>query len=587
MKTIFATQICLLCAIYCFAQQPYIHFVHPSHPEIHTGHSINYISGNTGKNCKLSVNGQKIKVCSTGAFAVQFNLQPGDTILIFKSENQAGHVYTKQVVYHYEIPAVPVPDSTFSIESAQTVPSGNCWLMPGDIIRFKVKAQPGNKITVHDRVLLYEQPVSQTNGMPGIYQGSYVVKPHDPLLTNRLVLKMENNAGNEISYALSSRFTVLNPDEPVIGETTGPLPYLEFGMGTDRLGGAKISYLDSAVLLHITGMFDGEYRVQLAPDHTAYIPINNVILLSKGAFIPKSLSGSWKVWGDDQYDYVSIGLNEKLPYTTLQEINPSRIVLNIYGATSNTNWITQLKSAKEVKNVWYRQISDDVLRVTIELKHPQIWGYLVYYNGNGLTVRIKRQPKNLSLSHLTIAIDPGHGGTNLGAQGPTGVYEKKLTLQIADKLQKLLKQAGATVVMTRTTDESLDMIQRTLFLREADPDLLVSIHLNSSDDPIHVSGTSTYYRYIGFRPLSVAILKRMLALGLDEYGNVGRFNFSLNGPTEYPNALVETLFISNPGDEMKALNPAFQEKIAGAIKAGILDFLKEAKGSSAIANEVK
>ncbi len=587
MKTIFATLICLLCAIYCFAQQPYIHFVHPSHSEIHTGHSINYISGNTGKNCMLSVNGQKIKVYPTGAFAVQLNLQPGDTTLIFKSENQAGHVYTKQVVYHYQLPAAPVPDSTFSIESAQMFPSGNCWLMPGDIVRFKVKAQPGNKITVNDRVLLYEQPASQTNGMPGIYQGSYVVRPHDPLLTNGVVLKMENSSGNKISYALSSRFTVLNPDEPVIGETTGPLPYLEFGMGTDRLGGAKISYLDSAVFLHITGMFDGEYRVQLAPDHTAYIPINNVMLLSKGAFIPKSLSGSWKVWGDDQYDYVSIGLNEKLPYTTLQEINPSRIVLNIYGATSNTNWITQLKSAKEVKNVWYRQISDDVLRVTIELKHPQIWGYLVYYNGNGLTVRIKRQPKNLSLSHLTIAIDPGHGGTNLGAQGPTGVYEKKLTLQIADKLQKLLKRAGATVVMTRTTDESLDMIQRTLFLREADPDLLVSIHLNSSDDPIHVSGTSTYYRYIGFRPLSVAILKRMLALGLDEYGNVGRFNFSLNGPTEYPNALVETLFISNPGDEMKALDPAFQEKIAGAIKAGILDFLNGVKGSSAIANGVK
>ena len=578
MKTIFATFICLAFATYCQAQKPHIHFVNPSPAEINTTHSINYISGNTCKNCKLSVNGQKIKVYPTGAFAVQFNLQPGDTTLIFKSENHAGQVYTKQVVYHYKIPAAPVPDSTFSIESAETVPSGNCWLMPGDIIRFRVKAQPGNSITVNNVIPLYEQPISQTDGLPGIYQGSYVVKMKDPLLTNGLVIKMKNNAGNVISYALSSGFIVLSPDEPVIGKTAGPLPYLEFGRGTDRLGGAKISYLDTAVLLHITGMFGNKYRVQLAPDHSAFIPINDVLLLSKGAFIPRSLSGSWKVWGDDQYDYVSIGLNEKLPYTTLQEINPSRLVLNIYGATSNTNWITQLKSAKEVKSVWYRQISDDVLQAMIELKHPQIWGYLVYYSGSVLTVRIKRQPKNLSLSHLTIAIDPGHGGANLGAQGPTGVYEKKLTLQIAGKLQKLLKQAGAAVVMTRTTDESLDMIQRTMFLRETDPDLLVSIHLNSSDDPIHVSGTSTYYRYIGFRPLSVAILKRMLALGLEEYGNVGRFNFSLNGPTEYPNALVETLFISNPGDEMKALSPAFQEKIATAILAGIEDFLKEARG---------
>ncbi|MGH2643406.1 MAG: N-acetylmuramoyl-L-alanine amidase [Chitinophagaceae bacterium] len=580
MKTIFATLICITYAFCCYAQKPDIHFVHPSRTEINTAHSINYISGNTCKNCSLSVNGQAIKVYPTGAFAVQFNLQPGDTTLLFKSKNQEGQSYTKQVVCHYRIPPEPVPDSTFSIESAQTVPSGNCWLRPGDVIRFKVKAQPGNKVTVNDIVPLYEQPVSQTGDMQGIYQGSYAVKANDPLLTNPLVVKMKNLQGSQVSYSLSSQFTVLNPDEPVIGKTIGPLPYLEFGLGSDRLGGAKISYLDTLVLLHITGMIGNEYRVELAPGHSAYIPINDVLLLSKGAFIPHSLSGSWKVWGDSLFDYVSIGLNEKLTYTTFQEIDPSRIVLNIYGATSNTNWITQLLSAKEIKTVWYQQTSDDVMRITIELKHHQAWGYLVYYQGNVLTVRIKRQPQNLSLSHLTIAIDPGHGGTNLGAQGPTGVYEKTVTLQIAKKLQTLLKQSGATVIMTRTSDESKDMIERTMFLREADPDLMVSIHLNSSDDPIHVEGTSTYYRYIGFRPLSTAILKHMTSLGLNDYGNVGRFNFALNGPTEYPNALVETLFISNPADEMKALNPAFQEKIAEAIKAGVVDFLKESKGAN-------
>jgi N-acetylmuramoyl-L-alanine amidase len=68
----------------------------------------------------------------------------------------------------------------------------------------------------------------------------------------------------------------------------------------------------------------------------------------------------------------------------------------------------------------------------------------------------------------------------------------------------------------------------------------------------------------------------MLALGLKEYGNVGRFNFALNGPTEFPNALVETVFLSNPEDEMKALNPVFQQQIADAITAGIRDFLKDA-----------
>ncbi len=90
-----------------------------------------------------------------------------------------------------------------------------------------------------------------------------------------------------------------------------------------------------------------------------------------------------------------------------------------------------------------------------------------------------------------------------------------------------------------------------------------------------VSGTSTYYRYIGFRPLSEAILQSMLTLGLNEYGNVGGFNFSLNGPTDYPNCLVEVAFLSNPGDEKKIMDPKFRKAVATRIIAGIQNFLQK------------
>jgi N-acetylmuramoyl-L-alanine amidase len=113
-------------------------------------------------------------------------------------------------------------------------------------------------------------------------------------------------------------------------------------------------------------------------------------------------------------------------------------------------------------------------------------------------------------------------------------------------------------------------------LREVDPDLLVSIHLNSSGRDT-VQGTSTYYRYIGFRPLSQSILKRMLELKLKEFGNVGHFNFALSGPTEYPNTLVEVAFLSNPEDEKKILDPRFQKSVAKKITEGIRDWLKQNK----------
>ena len=66
----------------------------------------------------------------------------------------------------------------------------------------------------------------------------------------------------------------------------------------------------------------------------------------------------------------------------------------------------------------------------------------------------------------------------------------------------------------------------------------------------------------------------MLELGLKEYGNTGSFNFMLNSPTEYPNALIETLFLSNPAEEAKALDENFQQQMVDKMVLGLKDFLK-------------
>jgi len=69
----------------------------------------------------------------------------------------------------------------------------------------------------------------------------------------------------------------------------------------------------------------------------------------------------------------------------------------------------------------------------------------------------------------------------------------------------------------------------------------------------------------------------MLELGLKEFGNTGSFNFMLNSPTEYPNALLELLFLSNPEDEMKILDEDFQQQLVQKIITGLQDFLKESE----------
>lgn len=335
-----------------------------------------------------------------------------------------------------------------------------------------------------------------------------------------------------------------------------------------------MTYLDSNIILKIVDSFKTDYKVQLSQLHSAYIDKSKVTKAEP----PKQeqhLTDSWRVYGDSVFDYVTIQLDEKLPYKSVQEIDPAKIVVDIFGATSNTNWITQLSSVKEIKNAWYEQPEDDVMRVIIELKHQQHWGYTIFYDDlKKLTIKVKRQPSVLNLGKLVIAVDAGHGGNNQGASGITSnIKEKDYTLLIAKELEKALRQKKARVIMTRENDTTLSMPQRVYFLRQKSPDLLISVHLNSASSDT-VRGVSTYYRYIGFRPLSMAILHSMMKTGLNEFGNVGSFNFSLSGPTDYPNCLVEVAFLSNKNDEKKILDAKFRKQVALRIVAGIEDFLK-------------
>ncbi|MFN5642035.1 MAG: N-acetylmuramoyl-L-alanine amidase [Sphingobacteriales bacterium] len=358
--------------------------------------------------------------------------------------------------------------------------------------------------------------------------------------------------------------------------TKGAIAYLEYGLGDDRLGGAKMGYLDSNVVLKVVDSIHSDYKVQLSKNHFAYLPKSSVIAAVDIVPKPYYLSSSIKVYGDDKHDYVVINLDEKLPYKSQQVIQPAGLWIDIYGATSNTNWITQLSTVKEITQTWTEQIEDDVLRVHIRLKNNEHWGHAIYYDSisRKMYVRVKREPVK-DIRKWKIAIDAGHGGTNVGAAGVTSKrYEKEYALLIAKEFQSALRLAGVkNVVMVRDKDTTLSMEERTVMLRKEDPDLLISIHLNSSSIDT-IKGTSTFYRHIGFRNVSKHILQQMLTLGLKEYGNVGNFNFALSGPTEFQNCLVEVAFLSNKEDEKKIMNAAFRKSVANKILEGIRSYAK-------------
>jgi len=569
----------MLKAVLLSAQQPapFIRLVNPLKELNEVSASRNFIIGSTCKTCRVMINNIPVKVYPTGAFVHELNLKEGDSLFLIESKTPEGKMVSKKLQYLYRKPAEAKALTEFEMASIRTFPEGNLVLKPGDIINFRVKALTGCTVEWPGKMRLYELPAAQTEGIAGIYQGSYSIKETDSFSRFQPILTLRDSSGRSTQKNAEAYFSVISSLASDIGITKGRLAHLEYGLGDDRLGGAKMGYIDSLIRLKITGKFGNKYRVQLAPTRIAYIPEEHINLLPKGTFAPSSLTGKWRISGDSAYDKVEVQLFQRLPYQVKLLTDPSRIEVDVFGATNNTNWIDQTNTAREVTRATYEQVADDIFRITIFLKHQQHWGQEVYYDKNQLVLKIRHQPAELSLKRLTIAVDAGHGGSNTGAVGPTGITEKELTLSVALKLQKLLLSKGARVIMTRNKETFFDNKERILFYRDSLPDLLLSLHLNSSTDPIRAKGTATFFRYDAFRPLSKSIYEEMLQLGLPEYGNNGSFNFMLNSPVEYPNALIEALFLSNAEEEMLILDENFQQRLAEKVVKGIENFLENCK----------
>src|ERR1700712_209234 len=104
------------------------------------------------------------------------------------------------------------------------------------------------------------------------------------------------------------------PEGFYLARSTGKLTMLATGLGEDRLGGTKIGYIDTSVLLKVVDSTKELYYVQLSNNHHVYVSKADVRKDSATHLRPYYLTNSFSVKGDDDYDYVNMSLDEKLPY---------------------------------------------------------------------------------------------------------------------------------------------------------------------------------------------------------------------------------------------------------------------------------
>lgn len=555
------------------SSQAFIRLSQPSREQSNVSSARQFIAGRTCTGCQVTINGEKVYVYSTGTFAVKKDLTEGRNTFTIVAEDDNGKTYTKNITWYYAPPPPPRATSAFRIDFIEISPKGNLEMSAGDTLHVKMKGYPGARATWFNNIPLRELPASQSGGVPGYYTGMYVLQPSDSLLNGRIQVRLQN--GSETAVLNSPyHYSMMPHGTPLMGRTIDNMTYLTSAASGDRLGPDKTGYLDKDVLLQVIGKQGDYYKVRLSSRQTAFIPeplLDTEIPQEAPAV---SIVSDAKVWGDDKADYVSVELSDKLPYTSTQIVSPGKIIVDVHGAYAEQGISTLLQGTREITGVQWQQPAHDVFRMAISLKHAP-WGYQIYYEGNRITVKVKRVPENLSLRGLVIGVDAGHGGGNMGSVGLTGVYEKTLTLNLSLQLKAALEREGASVIMTRTTEKFVANEDRLSFFRRANPDLLLSIHLNSSGNPVDVSGTATYYKHPFCEPLNAAIHRRLLETGLNDFKNNGDFNFILNNPTEFPDALIETLFISNPGDEERILNPSFQQGLINKIILGLKDYLKD------------
>lgn len=179
-----------------------------------------------------------------------------------------------------------------------------------------------------------------------------------------------------------------------------------------------------------------------------------------------------------------------------------------------------------------------------------------------------------------IVLDPGHGGSDPGAIGPTGLQEKQVTLPIAEYLKSILEAKGAKVILTRTTDvdvygphaSGVDELQARVNVANGNQaDAFISIHINSFSNP-NVGGIATYY-FDGSdqsKKLASSVQGQIAEhSGFNGDRGIQPGNLYVLRHSLMPSILVELGFISNPTEEGHLKESSTQKDFANELAKGL------------------
>ncbi|HLY23346.1 MAG TPA: N-acetylmuramoyl-L-alanine amidase family protein [bacterium] len=436
-------------------------------------------------------------------------------------------------------------------------------------------------VTVLGRVLVPAQWVFDTLGDVTIYDAG-----QRTLFVNGQITAVSwraTDAGLEVTLEatapLHPRITTLHTPERLVVDVPGavartPQPLTDVHEGplqTIRMGQAAGG---ARVVFDLTGPV--RYRLLSAPADR-----HVVIALGGGAApgpIPAGPSGRKLL--DVAYEPADGGgrvvITATQPIRAAEHVlrGPDRIVLDVADAVFvpvkkaldvNDGLVVQVRAAQFHKD-------PNIVRIVVELSRPAPYAVHPGADPSQLVIDLggaAQPPAAGGHGRLVVAIDAGHGGSDPGAIGPSGVLEKDVALAIAQDLRTLLVRQRIDVVMVRDADVFVPLEDRARIAARGGATLFVSIHANAAVDA-NANGTQAFYLTPQSAPLASAIADEIgRAAGVGSRGiAVARFAVLVGNP-HIPAVLVETAFVTNPREEQLLRVPAGQQAFAQGILKGL------------------
>src|SRR5205814_948318 len=168
----------------------------------------------------------------------------------------------------------------------------------------------------------------------------------------------------------------------------------------------------------------------------------------------------------------------------------------------------------------------------------------------------------------TVVIDAGHGGHDRGGVPGQHISEKDKTLDVAQRLKRILQAKGYRVVMTRDSDVFVALGTRVAIANSYRDAVFVSIHFNCASR-VAANGIETYYYRGDSASLAASIHRNVLSSAPSENRGIRRRGFYVLRRTSIPSVLVECGFLTNPTEGRLALTGDYRERLAEQIARGI------------------